>query len=220
MTRGKVLVALYEPSAQWLSLILTIASGLLRQGYVVGIAALATPPSQIRQQLAVSVADLKEHEAAGRFKIVDWYTWMTGKKSTEPRSVDALALAEFNVQDSKYQREDSPVYDFFAADNLSAFLKYNEERALMQWLDKTVARMRELRGVRLYGFVKRFQSEAFHANLEAMADGVIELDNQERGGRLENMIRLKGIKGILHSTEWRRLEVAKSGLVELALRSE
>ena len=213
-------MGLYEPSAQWLSLILTIASGLLRKGYVVGIVTLATPPSQIRQQLAVSVPDLKEHEAAGRFKIIDWYTWMTGKKSKEPRSVDTLALAGFNVQDSKYQREDSPLYDFLAADNLAAFLKYNDERAVMQWLDKTMARMRELRGVRLYGFIKRFQSDAFLANLEAMADGVIELDNQEREGRLENMIRLKGIKGILHPTEWRRLEVTKSGFVELAPLNE
>ncbi len=215
MARGKVLVGLYEPSAQWLSLILTLASELLRRGYVVGITTLTTPPSQIRKQLATALPNLKEHETAKRFTLIDWYTWMTGGRSTERRSVDSLGLAQFNVQDSKFQREDSPLYDFVGADNISAFLKYNDERPFMQWLDKTVARMRELKGIRLYGFIKRFHSDTFYANLEAMADGVIELDNREKGRRLGSAIRLKSIKGIQHPTEWRTLRMANSGFLEL-----
>ncbi len=220
LKRGKVLVGLYEPSAQWLSLILTIASELLQRGHVVGISTLSTPPSQIRQRLATAVPDLKEQEAAKRFTLIDWYTWMTGGKSTERRSVDSLGLAQFNIQDSKFQREDSPLYDFLATDNLSAFLKYNDERSFMQWLDKTLARMRELRGIRLYGFIKRFHSDAFYANLESMADGVIELDNRERGRRLENAFRLKSMKGIQHPTEWRILKIANSGFLELTSQGE
>lgn len=216
--RGKVLVCLYEPSAQWLSLIITLASGLLRRGYAVGITTLTTPPSQVRQQLATVLTDLREHESAKRFTLIDWYTWMTGKKSTEPRSVDSLGMAQFNIQDSGFQRGDSPRYDFVTSDNLSAFLKYNDERTVMQWLDKTVARMRELRGVRLYGFMKRFHTDAFYANLEAMMDGVIELDNRERGKRLEIVLRLKSIKGIKHPTEWRTLKMSNSGLLRLASR--
>ncbi len=88
----------------------------------------------------------------------------------------------------------------------------------MQWLDKTIARMRELKGIRLYGFMKRFHSDAFYANLEAMADGVIELDNREKGTQLENVVRLKSIRGVPHPTEWRTLKITKSGLVELTSR--
>ena len=143
---------------------------------------------------------------------------MTGKKSTEPRSVDSLGLAQFNIQDSRYQRDDSPLYDFLVSDNLSAFLKYNDERAFMQWLDKTMARMREFRGVRLYCFLKHFHSDAFYANLEAMADGVIELDIRERQKHLENVIRLRSMKGIQHPTDWRTLKITTSGLLELVSR--
>ncbi len=183
-----------------------------------GIGTLTTPPSQIRQQLAAALPNLKEIETAKRLTIIDWYTWMTGKKSNEARSVDSLALAQFNIQDARYQREDSPIYDFLVSDNISAFLKYNDERAFMQWLDKTIARMRELKGIRLYGFMKRFHSDAFYANLEAMADGVVELDNRERGTRLENAVRLRSIRGVPHPTEWRTLKITKSGLVELTSR--
>jgi len=129
--------------------------------------------------------DLSDSEAAKRLTLIDWYTWMTGKKSTEPRSVDTLALAQFNIQDSGYQRDDSPLYDFLATDNLSAFLKYNDERAFMQWLDKTIARMREFKGVRLYCFMKHFHSDAFYANLEAMADGVSNLTSEKEGRTLK-----------------------------------
>jgi KaiC/GvpD/RAD55 family RecA-like ATPase len=85
----------------------------------------------------------------------------------------------------------------------------------MQWLDKTLARMRELKGIRLYGFIKGFHSDAFYANLEAMADGVIELDNRERGRKLENAIRLKTMKGLQHPTEWRTLKMVNPGFLEL-----
>jgi len=216
IARGSILILLYEPSAQWLSLIITIASELLRRGHVVGITTLATPPAQVRQRLTVSMGDLSANEAAKRLTLIDWYTWMTGKKPTEPRSVDTLALAQFNIQDSRYQRDDSPLYDFLAIDNLSAFLKYNDERAFMQWLDKTIARMREFKGVRLYCFMKHFHSDAFYANLEAMADGVIELDIRERRESLENIIRVRTIKGTQHPTDWRILKITASGVLKLA----
>ena len=218
VARGKILVLLYQPSTQWLSLILTIASDLLRRGYVVGVTTTSTPPTQVRQQLAAVLPNLMEHETAKRLTLIDWYTWMTGKKSSEHRSVDSLGLAQFNIQDSKYQRDDSPLYDFLATDNYSAFLKYNDERSFMQWLDKTLARMRELKGVRLYGFMKRFHTDAFYANLESMADGVIELDIKERGKRLENSIRVRSMKGIPHSTEWRTLKITPSGFLALEPR--
>ncbi|MGP8070474.1 MAG: RAD55 family ATPase [Candidatus Bathyarchaeia archaeon] len=216
--RGNILVLLYEPSAQWLSLILTIASELLRRSHVVGITTITTPPAQVRQRLATVLPNLRDLETTKYLTLIDWYTWMTGKKSTEPRSVDSLGLAQFNIQDSRYQRDDSPLYDFLASDNLSAFLKYNDERAFMQWLDKTMARMREFRGVRLYCFLKHFHSDAFYANLEAMADGVIELDIRERQKHLENVLRLRSMKGIQHPTDWRTLKMTTSGLLELVSR--
>jgi len=216
--KGNILVLLYDPSTQWLPLILTIALELLRRDYSVGITTIITPPAQVRQRLAIALPNLKELDLAKRLTVIDWYTWMTGKKSSELRSVDSLGLAQFNIQDSKYQRDDSPLYDFLAIDNLSAFLKYNDERAFMQWLDKTVARMRELKGVRLYCFMKHFHSDSFYANLEAMADGVIELDIRERRKQLENVIRLKSMKGIQHPTDWRSLKITTSGFLELVSR--
>jgi len=213
--RGSVLVLFYEPSAQRLSFILTMVSELLKRGRVVGITTTSTPPAQIRQRLDAVMSNLKELELTKKLTLIDWYTWTTGKKSTESRSVDSLGLAQFNIQDSGYQKEDSPLYDFVAGENLSAFLKYNDERTFMQWLDKTFGRIREMKGIRLYCFLKHFHSDAFYANLEAMADGVIELDVRESQRRLENVIRLKSMNAVQHPTDWRTLRITKTGLLRI-----
>jgi len=75
-----------------------------------------------------------------------------------------------------------PHYDFAVTDNLSPFLMYNEERIYTPWLQKIVANTREMRGVRLWSYVKRYHSDALYAFLESLADGIVELDYRESAG--------------------------------------
>ncbi len=209
-------MGLYEPSSHWLPLILTMASGLLRGGHVVNIVTTATSPSQIRLELERTLPNLSELESGRKFFLSDWHTWMTGKKSEEAISIDSLSIVKMSIDQSRFRKEFGPTYDFVGVDNFSTILKYNDERAFMQWFDNLVAGLKQLKGVRLYGFVKRFHSEALYSNIEALADGVIELDYQERGGKLENVMRVKSLKGMSHPTEWRSLSVLRDGSLQLS----
>ena len=92
---------------------------------------------------------------------------------------------------------------------------YNEERIYTPWLQKMVANAREMRGVRLWSYVKRYHSDALYAFLESLADGIVELDYRESAGVLEHVVCVKSMKGMLHSTEWRRLGVNANGFMEL-----
>jgi KaiC/GvpD/RAD55 family RecA-like ATPase len=215
LPKRRILIGLYEPSSHWLPLILTMASGILRAGQVVNIVTTTISPSRIRAELERTVPNLGELESGNRFFLADWQTWMTGKKSEETISLESLSLAKMSLDQSRFVKQFSPAYDFVVADSASAILKYNDERTFMQWFDRTAASLRELKGIRLYGFIKRFHSEAFYANIEALADGVIELDYRETGGKLENAIRVKTLKGLAHPTEWRRLRAAQDGSLEL-----
>ena len=211
MPRSRVLVGLYDASSSWLSLILTMAAGLLKAGNVVNVITLATPPSQIRSELTRAVPNLGELESANRFFLADWHTWMTGRKSQEKVSMETLSLAKMSLDQSRFQRQLSPSYDFVVADSASTILKYNDERAFMQWFDRIVADVKLLKGIRLYGFLKKFHSEGLYTNIESIADGVIEFDYRERNGVLENAIRLKAIKGMAHPSDWRRLSITQDG---------
>ncbi len=214
--REKFLVGLYEPSAHWLSLILTMASGVLRNGHVVNVVTVASPPSQIRRELGHNIAKVDEFESSNKLLIADWHTWMTGKKSAERISVGSLSVGGLSLDQSIFVKELSPTYDLVVVDNISMVLKYNDERSFMQWFDKLVARLKPLKGIRLYGFVKGFHSEALYSNVEALADGVIELNYREHGGKLENAIRIKSLKGMMHHTEWKSLEVNPDGTLRLS----
>ncbi len=218
MPRQKFLVGLYEPSSHWVHLILTMTSGLLRRGHVVNFVTTTTAPSKIRAELRRRLPNLVDLESEKKFFLADWYTWMTGKRSEEAMSMDSLSLAKMSIDNRRFIAEFSPTYDLAVVDSCSTILKYNDERTFMQWFDRVVAGLKELKGVRLYGFVKRFHSEALYSNIEALADGVIELDYREIDGKLENIIRVKSLKGVSHPTEWRKLRVAPDG--NLMLRNE
>lgn len=213
--RGRFLVALFDPSADWPSLAFTMTSGLLRQGNVVNLVAISISPAEVRRELQRTIPNLKELEVGRRLYLYDWHTWMTGKKSDEPFSVDSLSVAKLSSDAPMYFKEYSPAYDFALVDNLSTMLKYNDERAFMQWFDRLVARLRPMKGDRLYGVVKGFHSESFYSNIEMLADGVIELTLRERDDELQNAIRIKSFKGVAHTTKWRSLKTDSTGQVSL-----
>jgi KaiC/GvpD/RAD55 family RecA-like ATPase len=114
------------------------------------------------------------------------------------------------------QTKGSKELDFVVWDNLSAFMRYNEERLFTQWLDRFVAYLRETKGIRLWPFVKHSHSDALYAYLESVADGIIELDYRENAGVLEHVVRVKSMKGMPHPTDWRRLTVNPDGIMQLS----
>lgn len=213
--RGTLLVGLYDPAAHWLSFGLTLASALLKNGYVVNVTTTSTPPDRIRRMMTRVVPELTETEVANRFTISDVYTWQTGRKSNEADTADSLSLARASIDfGTKWLRDSMPNYDFVVTDNFSPFLRYNEERVFTQWLDKIVPHLREMKGVRIWSFIKRVHSDALYAVLESLADGIIELDYRETNGNMEHLLRVKSMKGTIHPTDWRRLRLNTSGFME------
>jgi len=216
--RSRFLVALFEASTDWRSMAYTMCSGVLRQGDVVNYVAISESPAKVRRELERSLPNLGELEGNKKLLIYDWHTWMTGKKSDERFSVDSLSVGKLSsdaLLSSAALTEYSPTYDLAVADNVSTMLKWNDERAFMQWFDRLIARLRPMKGVRVYGFVKGFHSESFYANIETLADGIIELTLRERNDELQSAIRIKSFKGIPHTTKWRTLKVNSMGQANL-----
>ncbi len=126
IARGKFLVGLYDPPAHWLSFILTLASAVLLQGHVVNVMTTNTPPSEIRKILNRAVPKLREPEVANRLVISDMYTWRTGGKSDEAETVDSMSIGKANLEFAAWRQRTSS-YDLVISDDLSAFMRYNEE---------------------------------------------------------------------------------------------
>ncbi len=213
--RSRFLVTLFEASTDWPALALTIAAGVLKQGHVVNFVAVSAPPAEVRRELQRALPNLTELEETKKFWLYDWHTWMTGKKSDEPFSVDSLSVAKLSADVPIFWRDYSPIFDFAIVDNVSTILKYNDERPFMQWFDRLIAKVRPMKGIRLYGVVKGFHSEPLYSNIEMLADGVFELTLRERNDELQNAIRIKSFKGLAHTTKWRTLKVNSTGHASL-----
>jgi KaiC/GvpD/RAD55 family RecA-like ATPase len=197
-----------------LAFTLTQASAVLRRGNaVVNFVTFNTPPSKIREILQRTTRNFEDAQRSNRFFITDMYTWITGQKSEEAESVDSLSIGKMITRSTVQFASGN---DLALADNASVFMRYNDERTFMQWFDKLIAGLRQFKGVRLYGFTKRFHSEALYAYLESLADGVIELDYREDADALEHFVRIKSMKGVPHPTNWRKLTVNSNGLMELS----
>ena len=209
-------MALFEASTDWPALALTITAGMLKQGYVVNFVAISASPAQVRRGLEGPLPNLTELEEGKKLILYDWHTWMTGKKSDEPFSVDSLSVAKLSTDGPVLYRDHSPLYDLAIVDNVSVMLKYNDERPFMQWFDRLIAKVRPMKGIRLYAFVKGFHSESFYSNIEMLADGVVELTLRDRNDKLQNAIRIKSFKGLAHETKWRTLKVDSMGQISFA----
>ena len=48
----------------------------------------------------------------------------------------------------------------------------------LKWLDRIVPHVREMKGVRLWSFIKRVHTDALYAVLESLADEIIELERR------------------------------------------
>jgi KaiC/GvpD/RAD55 family RecA-like ATPase len=213
--KGKFLIGLHEPAAHWLFFVLTLASAVLSQGQVVNVMTTNTPPREIRRILNRAVSKLGEPGVGNRLVISDMYTWRTGGKSDEAETVESLSIGKTNLEFAAW-RQRSASFDFVVSDDMSAFMRYNEERVFIQWLDRWVAYFREVKGIRLYSFIKHFHSDAMYAYLESVADGIIELDYRENAGVLEHVLRVKSMKGMPHPTTWRKLTVNSDGTMQLS----
>jgi len=215
--RGKFLIGFYDPAAHWLSFALTLASTLVQKGYMVNVTTTNTPPTEIRRIMNQAVPALKETDVAKRLTISDIYSWQTGRKSEEADKADSLSLAKASIDfGTAWLKGSMPHYDFAVTDSFSPFLRYNDERVFAQWLDRIVPHVREMKGVRLWSFIKRVHTDALYAILESLADGIIELDYRETSDGIEHALRIKSMKGIPHTTSWRRLKVNTSGLMDLS----
>ena len=217
ISRGKLLIGFYEPSADWLSFILTLVSTLLKKGYVVNVTTTSTPPSEIRRITNQAMPKLSESDDTRRLSVSDIYTWQTGRKSDEAEAADSLSLARASVDfGTTWLKKGMPHYDFVVTDNFSPFMIYNEERIFTQWFAKIVPHIREMKGVRIWSFIKHFHTDSLYAILESLADGIIELDYREDSGILEHLLRVKKMTGVPHSTDWRRLSMNSNGFMELS----
>jgi adenylate cyclase len=222
----------FDPDSLWYETSLTIAALALKQGMKTQYHVFQHFPSEAVEAISRLGVDAKKLKEEGLLQIWDGYTRtvdyeaaMRDKhgveldkwKSTHEKPFD-LEKSSANVKKefkAGYSEQDKRWLHL--DDNTGIMLQYvDEEEFVDMW--RTVGLPYYIRPVEcphFLAYVKGVASDAFYTKYEALCDGIIDVKAQEEGGRIENYLRVRMLRGKRFDSSWHRLLLGSDGQVRL-----
>ena len=238
---GTMLLVEFDPESQWLAVASTVAARFSETNHHVGYLAMSRTPEDVRNSLSDLGVDVSRAEKAGMLAIEDWYTAsLTGGRvdsslkgtrifestATGLRAL-SLKVADLSVEWLKSSKAGPhPVYDIvdfwppgslIIVESFSVILRFNEERAFVEWIESRVnPGERKRKSITMQGFVRGIHTDQLYKLMENASDGVIDIKVVERGEETRNLLRVRGLKGQPHDTRWHEITIKSNGEVTLA----
>ena len=220
---GMTCIVEFEPHSAWHEISLTLAAQALDRGVKTEYHVFQHPPEEIRHALARVGVDVERFEREGLLRVMDSYTPttpLTGPQTgrMEPllsgRRPDAEQWANAIREKMKTGFSEDEKRWLHIDDNEAILLGYSSTEAVLTgWRTTFVPMAKSRKMLILHSISTGMASEAFCRATEAMADAVIDVVKKEEGGRLENYIRLRALRGVRFDSSWRRIEVMNNGQV-------
>jgi len=186
-------------------------------------------PNEAVEALSKLGIDTNKAEQDGMLDIWDSYTATTEYEAAEKRRTEFLAgeqprekplnlrkSAEYwnrRVKEGFTELEKDRLH---FDDNCSIFLQYNDEKTMVDvWRTAVVPVLRARGLAAFHAFVRGSASAEFFTKFEALCDGVVDLKAEEEGGRIENYIRIRILRGKKFDSRWHRIELMDNSEVAL-----
>lgn len=220
---GMTCVVEFEPQSLWHEMSLAIAAQALGRGMKTEYHVFQHTPAEISLALKRMGVAVEDFERKGSFRVMDSYTPTTpltgpGKGSREPmlsgRTPDVGQWAKVIQDKMKNGFEEEEKRWLHIDDNESVLLQFSDEESIVNgWRTTFVPMAKERELLILHSLVTGIASDSFYRKTEAMADAVIDMTTREEGGRLENYVRLRTLRGVRFDSRWRRIELLSNGEV-------
>jgi class 3 adenylate cyclase len=224
----------FDPDSIWYETSLTMAALALKQGMKTEYHVFQHPPSEAVEAFRRLGLDAKKLEKEGLLSIWDSYTetleYETEKKakqledlasrnlwtSTRTKPLDMAKSAKRWAERIKAGFPEEEKRWFHVDDNTAIFLQYNDEKDFVDiWRTGALPAIRARESPHFLAFVKGVASESFYTKFEAECDGIIDVKAQEEGGRIENYLRVRTLRGKRFDSRWHRIELGDNGEVVL-----
>jgi len=223
---GKSILVEYDPTSAWYQASVSVAAEWLRRGGTVTYGVTSQPPDNIRSQLRQLGVDVAHLETDDKLRVFDWYTATLGRKSNERYAFNSLKAADLSVLHSKYMMasEDavesvrpSPSPDWLRIlDDISCLARFNEEKSWVEFVRTRLIPISSLwTSTGIGGIIKGIHSEWAYKNLEAAADGVIDIKLDESTEEARSMMRIKSMRNVGFDAHWYPLRIAETSEVSL-----
>ena len=222
----------FDSDSLWYETSLTIAALALKRGIKTEYHVFQHFPSEAKEAFSRLGIDSDRMEEEGLLSIWDSYTatakYEEDKEKIEkekgnlwesdlvkPLNAEKSAKGWTEAFNKGYSEEEK--HWLHIDDNTSIFLQYNDEKVFTDaWRTAIVPfAMRGKESPHFIALVKGVASDAFYTKFEALGDGIIDLKAQEEGGRIEQYIRIRMLRGKRFDSRWHRLELMENGQVAL-----
>ena len=229
---GMTCVVEFEAHSLWHEISLAIAAQALKNGIRTEYHVFQHTPKEIRSALKRVGSDLEAYEQRGLFRVLDSYTPTTpltgpAEGREEPllsgKAPDSENWAETIRRKMKSGFEEEEKRWLHIDDNETVMLQFSSEESILNgWRTTFVPMVKERELLILHALVTGTASESFYRKTEAMADAVIDLTTREEGGRVENYIRVRALRGVKFDSRWHRAELMSNGdvIIETAWMEE
>jgi len=232
---GTILLVEFDPESQWFTVATTIIARWLQEGHYAGYVAFARPPEDIIRDLSALGVDVPAAVKSGRLLLGDWYSaTLTGGRldSAKPEAslfepipsgfrVRSLKVADLSVVWLKTAKEGPQPHDvdttwpagsLFVGESLSVLLRFNEEKAYMEYAEtRVLPEDRRFGRIMLYGIVRGIHSEWLYKRMEAACDGVIDIRVIEQEGVAKDLLRVRSLRGQPRDATWHTIEIRGKG---------
>jgi len=229
----------FTPDSLWYETSLTIAAMALKQGIKTEYHVFNHSPADALDALSSLGVDARKLEKGGLLSIWDAYTatvefeskgntaeeqgkgrrggWgePVDRKSDPSRPLNVEEGAKHWIKAGTEGFKDEEKGWLHIDDNTATFLQYNDEKTFVKFwrLGALPYGIRARECPHFLGFVKGLASDAFYTQFESVCDGIIDLKAQEEGGRVEQYIRIRMLRGKTFDSRWHRIQLASNGEV-------
>jgi KaiC/GvpD/RAD55 family RecA-like ATPase len=234
LSSGAQLLVEFDPEGQWFAVSRTLAAQALKKGLRILYAATDRPREEVIDSLRKLGVDVDAAEKAGSLQIHDYHTATLSLDKDNPEFVvvqdtylraGSAKIADWSIGMLRTLRGTpgrkmlwgSDQSDVLAImDSCSPLLRFNEERAILEWTEtRALPLNRKLGRIQFVGVSKHVHSESFYARLEGAFDGLIEVRALEREDEIKNVLRIRNLKGQPHDTRMHEIKVDSRGEASL-----
>ena len=215
----------FEPHSLWFETSLNLCAQGLRMGVRTDYHTLSHPPDDVRRQLGELNLPVEKLESDDTLRIWDSYTMQTGTRDKAsvgkavPRDfidVQSMKLTDWQGEKATLAKEvlDVDKRRLHVDDNTAVLVQFNDEKMVFEYFrTRTVPYARKAELAVFHALVKGAYSDGFYNQFEAFCDGIIDLKAQEEGGRLEQYIRVRALRGKTFDSRWHRIRLSPDGEV-------
>ena len=232
---GTIFTVEFDPDSQWLAVTTTISAKYLQLGKRVTYVTATRPPEEVKDSLASLGIDVAAAVREHRLTIDDWYTaTLTGGRiEAEPGKMSlfepieggsrlrSLKVADLSVEWLKSSKsgwapedvaETWPPGALGVADSGSEMLRFNEEKAVLEWLiSRGWPNERKAKRITLWGISRGAHAEPFYKRLEGSTDGIIDIHVMERADEAKSFLRIRSLKNQPADGRWHEIEMKSNG---------